>query len=72
MSLMVRFGAAFAVLAFVALASGDPIGNRTAIIGASCVADWGKCGGKEYDGKKFLYLFLSCRLRHGLDHVGMC
>ena len=37
-------------LALFGLASGSPVGNKSVVLGADCVADWGKCGGKEYDG----------------------
>ena len=48
---MVRltFGLTFG-LALVGLASGGPVSNKSAVLGADCVADWGKCGGKAYDG----------------------
>ena len=37
-------------LALFGLASGSPVGNKSVVLGADCVADWGKCGGKDYDG----------------------
>ena len=37
-------------LALFGLASGSPVGNKSVVLGADCVADWGKCGGKEWDG----------------------